>query len=277
MTDVGGMIQEVLETIAPLLRSAQVAVEYVAPEAPLHLFLQAPLLRQALLDLISTAIHCVPCGQVRIQAQALAQRVCIRIQAIAHSDAAPPQLWKCAEHVKMAEQLVRLAQGTLEIAAGVGDKTNGESVSSVAGREPLTARVTLPAAGGSAAADPVAVLVIEDNADALQLFQRYLSGSRYRFVGAQDAQQGLKLAAELIPQIIVLDVMMPGKDGWALLGQLREHPKTCTIPVVVCTILPHQELALALGAAEFIRKPVTRATLLSALDRQLGRLPRTHG
>jgi CheY-like chemotaxis protein len=70
----------------------------------------------------------------------------------------------------------------------------------------------------------------------------------------------------------VLDVMMPEQDGWTLLGQLREHPTTRGVPIIVCTILPQEQLALTLGAAEFIRKPVSRKTLLSALDRQADQL-----
>jgi CheY-like chemotaxis protein len=54
-----------------------------------------------------------------------------------------------------------------------------------------------------------------------------------------------------------------------LLGRLHEHPGTHNIPVIVCTILPDEDLALALGAAALIRKPVSRLTLLDALDRQL--------
>ncbi len=87
------------------------------------------------------------------------------------------------------------------------------------------------------------------------------------FVGAEDAEQGLALATELQPKAILLDVMMPNRDGWSLLGRLREHPRTEDIPVVVCTILSQRELALALGAAGFIRKPVIRADLLQLLDR----------
>ena len=120
-------------------------------------------------------------------------------------------------------------------------------------------------------AERLPVLVIDDNVDTLQLMQRYLSNSRYHFVGASDPEQALALAEELSPAIIVLDVMLPGVDGWELLGRLREHPKTSEIPVIVCTILPQRQLALMLGAAEFIRKPVTRRILLSALDRQVDR------
>ena len=113
------------------------------------------------------------------------------------------------------------------------------------------------------------VLMIDDNADALQLLQRYLSNSRYHFVGTQDPQRGLAMAEEQAPQIIVLDVMMPERDGWTVLGQLREHPKTHDIPVIVCSILSQEQLALTLGAAQFLRKPVTRQALLSALDHQI--------
>jgi CheY-like chemotaxis protein len=121
------------------------------------------------------------------------------------------------------------------------------------------------------AAEQVTVLAIDDNADTLQLFQRYLSGSRYRLVSAQNAHQALALIEELNPQVIVLDVMMPKEDGWTLLGRFREHPKTREVPIIVCTILPQEQLALTLGAADFLRKPVNRATLLSTLDRQLAR------
>jgi CheY-like chemotaxis protein len=112
------------------------------------------------------------------------------------------------------------------------------------------------------------VLVIDDNADTLQLMERYASGTRYRLVGTRDPEEALALAEQIGPQVIVLDVMMPQIDGWRVLSQLRQHPQTSAIPVVVCTILSQEALALSLGASTFIRKPVTRQALLEALDRQ---------
>jgi len=73
-----------------------------------------------------------------------------------------------------------------------------------------------------------------------------------------------------VPQIIVLDVMMPQTDGWRVLSRLRQHPLTSNIPVIVCTILAQEALALSLGANAFLRKPVTRQAFLAALDRQVG-------
>ena len=151
----------------------------------------------------------------------------------------------------MARQLVQLCPGSLNITTRPGHRAFFE------------ARIELEAG------EQVTVLVVDDNQDALQLCQRYLSGSRYRFVGAQGAQAGLEMAAEVEPQIIVLDVMMPEQDGWTLLGRLREHPRLDSVPIVVCTILPQEQLARTLGAADFIRKPVSRSQFLAALDRQV--------
>jgi len=60
--------------------------------------------------------------------------------------------------------------------------------------------------------------------------------------------------------------MMPGMDGWSLLGRLHEHPATRPIPVLVCTIVAQEEMAIALGATGYLQKPVTRRGFLDALD-----------
>jgi len=117
------------------------------------------------------------------------------------------------------------------------------------------------------------VLVVDDNADTLQLFHRYLAGSCYRFVGAQNARQAFALAEATRPDIIVLDVMMSEEDGWMLLGRFREDPRFRGIPVIICTVVPQEQLALLLGAAQFLRKPVSQTDLLTALDRQLNQPP----
>jgi CheY-like chemotaxis protein len=252
MTDISAVLQGLLETIAPLLKSSGVAAECQITANSPCILLQAPLLRQALLNIVSTAIGCVPGGRIHIQSEVIPSQVTIRVCAISDAQASFRQK-DYAESLDLAEQLICLAGGTLTPDAAAGEAVFARTV-----RLPATKQAT--------------VLVVDDNADTLQLFQRYLSGSRYCMVGTQDAQRGLALAEELAPQIIVLDVMMPERDGWMLLGQLREHPKTRDVPVIVCTILPEEQLALTLGAADFIRKPVKREDLLSALDQQVERL-----
>jgi len=92
-------------------------------------------------------------------------------------------------------------------------------------------------------------------------------------VGTRHPSQALSMAQELKPQIIVLDVMMPGVDGWRVLAELRQHPQTGRIPIIVCSILPQEDVALSLGASGFARKPISQERFLSALDRQVAAAP----
>ncbi|MCS7221094.1 MAG: response regulator [Anaerolineae bacterium] len=119
------------------------------------------------------------------------------------------------------------------------------------------------------AAQGPTVLVIDDNEGLVALLERYLTDQSYRVIAAPDGQEGLRMATELIPDAIVLDVMMPEAHGWEVLQRLRHMPKTRHIPVIVCSIINNPELAYALGASLFLPKPVRRNAVLTAL-RQLG-------
>jgi CheY-like chemotaxis protein len=253
MTDIEAVLREVLKTIEPLLRLSGTVIHYHARQSLPRAWLQMPMLRQAVLNLVGMAARFAPGQEIRLWTETAPNQVCILLSAAAHRDALQLRSAEYLRDLEITERLVSLCRGRVELGSGMG----GDAL--------FTAKVTLPTVEESL------VLVIDDNADTRLLFQRYLTGSRYRFVGAADAQQGLALALDLNPRVIVLDAMMSGTDGWTLLGQLREHPRTGHIPVVVCTILAHKELALALGAVEFLRKPVNRATLLATLDRQLDR------
>ena len=113
-----------------------------------------------------------------------------------------------------------------------------------------------------------AILVIDDNEGLVRLVERYLTDHAYRVVPAVDGQEGLRLAQDLLPDAIVLDVMMPGMHGWEVLQRLRNHPKTGGIPVIICSVFNNPELAYSLGASFFLPKPISRDDVLDAL-RQL--------
>jgi len=251
LTDLEAVIREALKTMGPSLAALGVSVAYKVEENLPRVWSRGPVLQQALVSLFSLAIRSAPGGEVYLQPQVDPQQVALLLQtrAAAQPPASPSR--DPANSLQTVEQLMQLCRGSLEI------------ISEGKAGQPFAAKIMLPTL------EQATVLVIDDNADTRQLFRRYLSGRHYRFVGAASAEEGLALALELRPQLIVLDVMMPGQDGWALLGQLREHPQTDHIPVIVSTILPQEDLALDLGAADFIRKPVSQAALLSALDRQL--------
>jgi CheY-like chemotaxis protein len=109
------------------------------------------------------------------------------------------------------------------------------------------------------------VLVIEDDPGARDLLTRFLTKEGYRVETAPGGEAGLRLARELHPAIITLDVMMPGMDGWAVLGELKADPTLADIPVVMLTIVDDKNLGYALGAADYLTKPIQRDRLLAVL------------
>lgn len=116
----------------------------------------------------------------------------------------------------------------------------------------------------------VPVLIVDDNPDARLLLQRYMAQSRFQAIVAESGDAALALAREYQVQAVVLDIMMPGIDGWSLLARLRHDPATQAVPVVISTILPQRPIAKLLGAADFLQKPISRPELLATLGRLVG-------
>ena len=99
----------------------------------------------------------------------------------------------------------------------------------------------------------------------LYLFNRYLANLPYRLFSAVDEREALAIAQGAPLLCIILDVMLPGKDGWQLLQSYKSHPATAEIPVLICSVLEMEELAMSLGADGYLKKPPARAELLSTL------------
>ncbi len=113
---------------------------------------------------------------------------------------------------------------------------------------------------------PRTILVVDDNHDALHLFERYLTQHNYQVVMAQSGAEALEKAREVQPFAVTLDLMMPGRDGWDVLQTLTNQPATQHIPIIICTVLAAKEMALSLGAAAFLAKPVSEQALIEALE-----------
>lgn len=115
------------------------------------------------------------------------------------------------------------------------------------------------------------VLVVEDNTSAVQLYRRYLTAAGWQVESLSDPTQALRIASDTRPDVIVLDIMMPGLDGWTLLRDLSTGPATATIPVIVCSVVQDAQLSEALGAKAHLCKPVSQGELLAAVTRCLTR------
>ncbi len=123
------------------------------------------------------------------------------------------------------------------------------------------------AAPGEAKAESGVVLVIDDDADVHELMRRTLGRSGFSVRSAHTGDEGLRMAREILPRAITLDVMMPGMDGWTVLAALKNDRETADIPVIMLTIVDNRNLGYALGAAEYLTKPIDRERLSSVLLR----------
>jgi len=134
-----------------------------------------------------------------------------------------------------------------------------------AGREDMA-----PAAGAHGSADGHKgdiVLAIDDDPAARDLMRRFLTREGFRPETAASGEEGLRLAHALRPVAITLDVMMPGIDGWTVLQRLKADPETQDIPVIMLTMVDDKNIGFALGAADYMTKPIDRARLSAILGR----------
>ncbi|MHB0857203.1 MAG: response regulator [Anaerolineae bacterium] len=239
----GAVLLEAVKLASTLASQRGIVLRHeIDPDIP-SVCVPSTVLKQLILDMLAYAIRSPNGERVSLAAGSELGQLTIRVT----TGVGPSQVGgsSARDALQVSERLLSLYEGRIDVA-------EGESGLEVVAR--------LPGAG------EILVLAVEDNADTLQLWQRYVQDSPYRLVPVRDSQEALAVAIQVRPGIIVLDVMMPGLDGWDLLAQFKHHPATSTVPIIICTVHPQRELALALGAAAFILKPTTRATFRAALE-----------
>ncbi len=114
------------------------------------------------------------------------------------------------------------------------------------------------------------ILVIDDDESVLDLTERFLTRKGFKVVTANNGHEGLRLARELHPAAITLDVLMPQLDGWTVLAAIKGDPELADIPVILMTIIDDRTRGYALGATEYLIKPVNREKLTSVLRAACG-------
>jgi CheY-like chemotaxis protein len=245
--DFSEALHTVLELLQPLADSYASLIIADIPDGLPRLAIHPLVLEQILLSLLGALIPRAVDSSVTVRVSRSGQSLDLRVEVGSGSE----------NNLDTDD-----ANAALEIVEQLADLSNC-SLSVVEDEGSFVASLVLPLA------EQITVLAIDDNPDILQLLERFLHGTRYHLVGIREPELALEMAGQVFPHVIILDVMMPGIDGWKLLGRLRQHPTTELVPVIICTILPQEKLALSLGAAGFIRKPVGRRELLEALDQQI--------
>jgi CheY-like chemotaxis protein len=245
--EVIALLDDLMAVVRPLVasRNATVRLDRVERLAVLHA--DRIMLRQAMLALITAAVEARPGGTIVIGDFASGGEIGLQVLALGGT---PPSEERgdrpdAAPGLEICRQLMRTMGGSV----GLGIEERGAWV----GRLIWRAEV------------PRLVLVVDDNEGLIDLFRRYLVGHPWQVLGASSGAEARQLLAENRPSVIVLDVMMPGEDGWEVLLSLKAAEPSRGIPVIVCSVLREPALALSLGAAGYLPKPVTQQALLQAL------------
>ncbi len=240
-------MQDALDIVARLAedRGARVDIDFPNDLPPVRV--HRLVLRHVLIDLLESAIESRIEALIRVSAAGFSQNVSLEISVSrAGSTVVSPPPESGARFAAM-RKLIELQAGQLAV------EQRGDMSFQAALSLPVTRLRTL--------------LVVDDNPDVAFLFSRLLRNHSYRILQASTGPSSLRLAREARPDVITLDVLMPAQDGWDLLRTLSGDPDTRHIPVIVCSVLPERSLALSLGVAGFLDKPVTREALLTELRR----------
>ncbi|MFZ5493258.1 MAG: response regulator [Pseudomonadota bacterium] len=292
---VQGLLNDVVDTVRPLVARNSNTLQLRVPDDPGMMHADLTRLRQSLFNLLSNAAKFTDQGHITLEvlidgaARPPRIRFAVTDTGIGMT---PDQLGRVFEDFAQADsstsrrfggtglglsisrRFCRMMGGDISVqsTAGVGSTFTIDlplEVSEHAAKElPELVATPLQAPQGGDL-----VLVVDDDPGMLDLLGRLLARDGYRVATASSGEEGIELARSLHPQAVVLDVLMPHLDGWAVLSTLKSDDHTRAIPVIVLTMLDDGEMAFALGAAEFMTKPVDRQVLAGAL-RRCGLVPR---
>lgn len=241
---VPALVEDVRWLLCPLLDQQQATLEVDLPASLAPVLADPTLTRQVLFRILRLLIQGAGQGRILLRARVQAQTIIISLQA---------------EKLNISE-----AAEDWQIAGLMISRQGGRLRREVENAAAPTVEVSL------AVATQARVLVVDDVEAVHRLFERHLSPHNYEVMGATSGPEALQLAAELQPNLIILDLMMPTVDGWQVLRELKENPATARIPVIICSVLKEPEIAMSLGAAAFVKKPVARLELLATLERIRG-------
>jgi CheY-like chemotaxis protein/nitrogen-specific signal transduction histidine kinase len=291
--DVRATVEEVATTVAPLVEkhANRLEVRCAADLGAMHADLTRT--RQVLLNLLSNACKFTQRGVVKLAADREPARdgsgheIVFRVadsgigmtaeqlgrlfEAFSQADASTARNYGgTGLGLAITRRFCRMMGGdvTVESEPGRGSTFTVRLPARVDGvrREaPASAAPAPEPAAPAAAATAGTVLVIDDDPAARSLMRRFLSREGFRVVEAPDGEAGLARARESRPDAITLDVLMPGMDGWAVLAALKHDPALAGIPVILATVVDEAHLGFALGAAEYLTKPIDRERLAEAL------------
>ena len=284
--DVAGMIDEVVSAATPLVAKKGNRLVVELPPTLGSMLTDEVKVRQCLLNLIGNAAKFTEAGSVTLRAARIADggedwlSFSVEDTGIGMT---PEQLSRLfGRFVQADESTTRQFGGTglgLSITRAFCRKLGGDvTVDSVHGRG-STFTISLPARLGSDAteeAEPEApavaargdiILVVDDDSAARDLLTRFLEREGFTVKTARDGREGLALARQYRPKVVLLDVEMPNVNGWAMLQALRADPLLADTPVIMISVLHERSVGFAMGANDYLVKPIDWRQLKRVLER----------
>ena len=289
--EVANMVDDTTAVVQPLVAKNNNELKVTCPDSVGTMRADLTKVRQAVFNLLSNASKFTEDGTISLDVSRASENGEDRI-TLAVSDTGigmtDEQINKLFEEFSQADasttrnyggtglglalsrRLCRMMGGdiTVESEAGVGSTFTIQLPAEV--RDPSKSLLKVPEDGESTleeADGASTVLVIDDDATVRDLLERFLGREGFRVVSADGGEEGLRLARELRPDAITLDAMMPGMDGWSVLSALKADPEVSDIPVIMLTLVDDKNLGYALGAADYLTKPVDRQRLVSVLEK----------
>jgi CheY-like chemotaxis protein/anti-sigma regulatory factor (Ser/Thr protein kinase) len=299
---ISSLVDLCCNTAQPLLRPG-VALEKQMDEALTTIYSDQDKLRQIILNLLSNAAKFTPQGKIVLSARQEGKNLLIAVSdtGIGISEEALPRIFKEFQQadssttrqyggtglgLSISRNLARLLGGDLNVESELGKGSTFTAIIPIQfGNKPLPPADTSnspqpdlqPASETEAAYHPNTgsakkhILVIDDDPDAVYLLQESLNSQEFNITGARNGLDGLRIAREQQPQAILLDIIMPGRDGWQILHDLKEDPATSNIPVILLTIIDKKAKGYRLGAAAYLLKPLDPVLVRDTLHRVIGK------
>lgn len=277
-TDIPEIVQNVMTTIAEPLKDTAVKLIADLPEGLPTVLADGRRIRQVLTNIVGNATKFTEHGYIKISATYDAYEVAVSVE---DTGVGIPEDRKHAVFEKFEQvdsSSTRRYGGT-----GLGLPLSREFIrlhggdmgfESVAG-EGSRFFFSLPIGGPTAKRpDEVVeeerpgmrtILAVDDDEGVITLFQRYLEKRGYKVAGMTTGEGVVETVKRLKPYAITLDVIMPGKDGWQIIQELKSDPETRDTPIIVCSIMSDADKGLSMGIADYLMKPVTEQDLLGAL------------
>ena len=285
------LLDELHSMGTPLAAAKGNHLEFIVPENLPVLRTDYTKLKQSLLNLISNGCKFSENGVVRLTVSLTPAEVLFELrdsgigmteaqlaklfQAFTQADASTTrQFGGTGLGLAITRRLCRMLGGDVTVTSAPGEGSVFtinlplRQDEEIAAETPAAERPALPAISGGA--DGPLVLLVDDDPQIHDLIGTMLAREGYRVVHANGGKEALEKARLDHPTVILLDVMMPQVDGWAVLGILKADPALKDIPVVIVSLLDERPLGLTLGAAEFLNKPVDRTMLIDTVRAYAG-------